>query len=103
MARSQTSQPDARLRPPFPGQHQDGTGLASALDQRPEIEAPRHRAAGKLQGQVALITGGDSGIGRAVAVLYAREGADVAIADLPVEQAAGRAAAQSSRPARRPG
>jgi len=48
--------------------------------------APSYRAAGKLQGKAALITGGDSGIGRAVAVIYAREGADVALVYLPEEQ-----------------
>jgi len=53
---------------------------------RPKYEAPLYRPAGKLEGKVALITGGDSGIGRAVAVMYAREGADVAIVFLPEEQ-----------------
>jgi len=53
---------------------------------RPRFAAPRYEGAGKLRGKVALITGGDSGIGRAVAVLYAREGADVAISYLPEEQ-----------------
>lgn len=73
-------------KPPFPEQHQEGPGLEARLRPAPRFQAERYRAAGKLIGKTALITGGDSGIGRAVAVLYAREGADVAISYLPEEQ-----------------
>jgi NAD(P)-dependent dehydrogenase (short-subunit alcohol dehydrogenase family) len=80
------SQIQSQPKPPFPEQHQDKPGKESELQPRPEYQAPHYKAAGKLQGKTALITGGDSGIGRAVAVLFAREGADVAIVHLPQEQ-----------------
>jgi NAD(P)-dependent dehydrogenase (short-subunit alcohol dehydrogenase family) len=76
----------AEPKPPFPKQHQTAPGLESKLKPRPRFEAEAYKAAGKLQGKSALITGGDSGIGRAVAWLYAREGAHVAITYLPEEQ-----------------
>ncbi|HLL23775.1 MAG TPA: SDR family oxidoreductase, partial [Kofleriaceae bacterium] len=64
----------------------DKPGLEAELEPKPRYEAPTYKAAGKLVGRRALITGGDSGIGRAVAVMFAREGADVAINYLPEEQ-----------------
>ena len=73
-------------KPPFPKQKQSGVGLEAKLEPTPRYEAAKYKPAGKLEGKCALITGGDSGIGRAVAVLYAREGADVAISYLPEEQ-----------------
>jgi NAD(P)-dependent dehydrogenase (short-subunit alcohol dehydrogenase family) len=86
-ARTSTSDsPQQRPEPPFPAQHQDGPGIESKLKPRPQFQAAAYRPADKLRGKAALITGGDSGIGRAVAVLYAREGADVAIAYLPEEE-----------------
>lgn len=63
----------------FPAQHLKKPGLEADLKSPPMFEAPEYRGSGKLQDMAAIITGGDSGIGRAVAVLYAREGADVAI------------------------
>jgi NAD(P)-dependent dehydrogenase (short-subunit alcohol dehydrogenase family) len=83
---TETSGPLKEPTPPFKKQQQQPPGLESALDPAPRFEAPRYKAAGKLKGQIALITGGDSGIGRAVATLYAREGANVAIVYLPEEQ-----------------
>jgi NAD(P)-dependent dehydrogenase (short-subunit alcohol dehydrogenase family) len=65
--------------PPFPKQHQSKPGLEAALNPPPLFDAPYYLGSKKLEGKTALITGGDSGIGRSVAVLFAREGADLVI------------------------
>ena len=73
-------------QPPFPPQELTPPGLEEKMDPKPRYDAEDYRPAGKLKGKVALITGGDSGIGRAVAVVFAREGADVALVYLEEEQ-----------------
>ena len=91
-AASKQTKPPQRQRPP---------GLESKMRPRPESSMREYRAAGRLENQVALVTGGDSGIGRAVAIAFAREGADVAIAYLSEHSDAKDTAAEIEKLGRR--
>jgi NAD(P)-dependent dehydrogenase (short-subunit alcohol dehydrogenase family) len=73
-------------KPPFKGQEQPWPGLASRMDPRPDHGEESYKGSGRLKGKKAMITGGDSGMGRAAAIAYAREGADVAINYYPTEE-----------------
>ncbi|MCO8030858.1 SDR family oxidoreductase [Brevundimonas diminuta] len=77
-------------RPPFPRQPQPAPGLVASMEPQPDHGEKSYQGHGRLKGRRALITGADSGIGRAVAIAYAREGADVAISYLPSEEADAR-------------
>ncbi len=90
-------------KPPFKSQTQPWPGLARDMDPKPDHGETSYRGSGRLAGRKALITGGDSGMGRAAAIAYAREGADVAINYLPAEEPDAREVIQLIKDAGRNG
>ena len=90
-------------KPPFKQQTQPWPGLASKMDPKPDHGESSYRGSGRLAGRKALITGGDSGMGRAAAIAYAREGADVAINYFPSEEPDAREVIQLIKDAGRTG
>src|SRR4051812_27335422 len=94
MSEAARPQQEEQPKSPMPEQHQERPGIEAKMTPRPEFIAPKYKGSGKLQDKAAIITGGDSGIGRSVAVLFAREGADVAIVHLPEEEVDARETAK---------
>ncbi|WP_409192708.1 SDR family oxidoreductase [Bradyrhizobium sp. RDM4] len=88
-------------KPPYPPQKQSMPGSTKAMNPRPDHGEATYKGAGRLAGKKAIITGGDSGIGRAVAIAYAREGADVAIAYLDEHEDAAEVKALVEREGRK--
>ena len=81
-----TDPKDAGQKPPFPSQEQEHPGIQAKMSPKPDSGEESYKGMNRLEGRVVLTTGGDSGIGRAVAIAYAREGADVALSYLNEEE-----------------